>query len=129
MTATSAPVAGRHEWIGIAVLGSIGTAVYRNRVAESLPAGLSFEAAATARDTLGGAVGVASQLAELPGAAVRAASQAAFVDGLHLAAVSAAAVVFALAIATVLWLGGEQADAPAEAEPEREPSCACGAGA
>jgi DHA2 family multidrug resistance protein-like MFS transporter len=48
--------------LGIAILGSIGVAVYRNRLADALPAGLPAEAAAAARDTLGGAMGVAAQL-------------------------------------------------------------------
>src|SRR5262249_36597888 len=48
--------------LGIAILGSIGVAVYRGELAASLPAGIPAQAAAAARDTLGGAVGVASQL-------------------------------------------------------------------
>jgi DHA2 family multidrug resistance protein-like MFS transporter len=124
LSETSAELGGA---VGIAVLGSIGTAVYRSRVAELLPAGLSFEAAATARDTLGGAVGVAAQVADLPGAALLEASRTAFVDGLHLAAVCGAVVVFALAIVTALWLGGERSDALSEPEPG--PMQPCGAGA
>lgn len=119
LSETSAELGGA---VGIAVLGSIGTAVYRSQVADSLPAGLSFEAAATARDTLGGAVGVAAQLSDLSGAALLEVSRAAFVDGLHLAAVCGAVVVFGLAVVTVLWLGGEQTGTPDE--PEHEAPCA-----
>ena len=46
--------------LGTAVLGSILTAAYRAGV--SLPAGLTDENAATARETLGGAVSVAESI-------------------------------------------------------------------
>src|SRR5215211_2660088 len=48
--------------LGIAILGSIGVAIYRAGLADSLPAGVPSQASAAARDTLGGAVGVAQQL-------------------------------------------------------------------
>jgi MFS transporter, DHA2 family, multidrug resistance protein len=48
--------------LGIAILGSIGTAVYRSQVTGALPAGVPPEAAQAARDTLGGAVAAAGQL-------------------------------------------------------------------
>ena len=48
--------------LGIAVLGSIGTAVYRGAMADAMPAGVPPEAAEAARDTLGGAVAAAEQL-------------------------------------------------------------------
>src|SRR4029450_1080553 len=41
--------------LGIAILGSIGVAVYRGELAAALPAGVPGQAAAVARDTLGGA--------------------------------------------------------------------------
>jgi hypothetical protein len=56
--------------LGIAVLGVIGTAVYRGQVADGVPAGVPPEAADAARDTLGGVVAVAAGLPEQLGAAV-----------------------------------------------------------
>ena len=50
--------------LGIAVLGAVGTAVYRSEIAEMLPSGVPPAAAESARDTLGAAV-VAGD--ELPG--------------------------------------------------------------
>src|SRR5262249_61755725 len=47
--------------LGIAILGSIGVAVYRGELAASLPAGIPAQAAAVARDNPGGAGGVARQ--------------------------------------------------------------------
>ncbi len=42
--------------LGIAILGSIGTAIYRADMADSLPAGVPLATAEAARETLGGAV-------------------------------------------------------------------------
>ena len=42
--------------LGIAALGSVGTAVYRHQIGADLPAGLTPETLATARDTLAGAI-------------------------------------------------------------------------
>jgi DHA2 family multidrug resistance protein-like MFS transporter len=50
--------------LGIAVLGSLGTAIYRGSVTSALPADLSPTATAAARDTLGGALSVASQMSD-----------------------------------------------------------------
>jgi DHA2 family multidrug resistance protein-like MFS transporter len=63
-----------------------------------------FEAAATARDTLGGAVGVAGQLSEQVGAALLGASREAFVDGLQFVAVCATVITIGLTVMAVLWL-------------------------
>ncbi|HEX6653974.1 MAG TPA: MFS transporter [Thermoleophilaceae bacterium] len=78
--------------LGIAVLGSIGTAVYRNDVADALPDGLITGAAASAHDTLGGAVAVADRL---PANTLDAAN-AAFAHGLEVAALAAAALLLGM---------------------------------
>lgn len=72
--------------LGIAVLGSIGMAVYRGQVAANLPAGISAEAAATAQETLGGAVTLAGELGSPLGTALLDTAHTAFVQGLHLVA-------------------------------------------
>src|SRR6202041_910441 len=56
ITETSAEVGGA---LGIALLGVAGTAVYRGRIAGTLPAGVPPHAARAAHDTLGGAVAAA----------------------------------------------------------------------
>lgn len=53
---TSAELGGA---LGIAILGSIGTAVYRTELAKAIPAGVPPEAQEAARDTLGGAAAAA----------------------------------------------------------------------
>ena len=55
--------------LGIAVLGSVGTSIYRSIVISAIPEGLSPDLAAAARDTLGGALNVAAQLADPAAAA------------------------------------------------------------
>nr|WP_042188916.1 MFS transporter [Kibdelosporangium sp. MJ126-NF4]CEL18538.1 major facilitator superfamily MFS_1 [Kibdelosporangium sp. MJ126-NF4]CTQ98022.1 major facilitator superfamily MFS_1 [Kibdelosporangium sp. MJ126-NF4] len=72
--------------LGIAVLGSVGTAVYSGRLADSVPPGLTAEAAQTARTTLSGAVSVAARSPEHIGAELLGAARAAFTGGLHLIA-------------------------------------------
>jgi DHA2 family multidrug resistance protein-like MFS transporter len=98
--------------LGIAILGSIGTAVYRGTVASRLPAGVPPEAAEIARDTLGAAVGVAGQLPDELGRALLDIARAGFVEGLHLAAAISATVAIAAAILAVVVLrrvpGGAQ---------------------
>jgi DHA2 family multidrug resistance protein-like MFS transporter len=84
--------------LGIAILGSIGTAVYRTNVVDGLPASMSPEAATAARDTLGGAVAVAGQLAGRPGAALLGAAREAFTQGLQVTAALSAAIVVAIAV-------------------------------
>lgn len=95
--------------LGIAVLGSLGVAIYRRQVGESLPAGISAEAAATAQDTLGGAISVVGQLSETVGPLFLLASREAFVDGLQLVAWCATVVIVGLAVVAGLWLGQEPA--------------------
>jgi DHA2 family multidrug resistance protein-like MFS transporter len=87
MSETSGELGGA---LGIAILGSVGTALYRAEVADALPADIPAGVADAARDTLGGALTVAQTLpAELAGAVV-AAAQTAFIDALHLVAAVAA---------------------------------------
>lgn len=69
-------------------------APYRGQVRDAIPAGVTARAGDPARDTLGGAVGVADQLP----AGLLAAARDAFTDGLHLAAVVAAVALAALAV-------------------------------
>jgi hypothetical protein len=84
--------------LGIAILGSIGVALYRSELADTLPAGIPSQAAAVARDTLGGAVGVAHQLPADVGAALLAAAREAFTQGLQVTAASSAAVAVGIAV-------------------------------
>ncbi|MGW0735403.1 MFS transporter [Streptomyces sp. NPDC002851] len=82
--------------LGIALLGSVVTGVYRDFTA---PTGVPAETAAAARDSLGGAVEVVKELPGDQGAALLKAAQDAFTAGFETAAGVAAAVLFAAAVA------------------------------
>ena len=97
---TSAELGGA---LGIAILGVVGTAAYRGQMAHALPAGVVPQAAAAARDTLGGAVAAAGQLPDELGQALLDAARQAFIQGLHLAfAISAIAAVAVAVLAAVM---------------------------
>jgi DHA2 family multidrug resistance protein-like MFS transporter len=83
--------------LGIAVLGSIGTAVYRNQVADGVPAGVPDEEAETARDTLGGAIEAAERLPDQLGTALLEAARDAFTTGMQVTSLAAAAVALGMA--------------------------------
>ncbi|HYV67447.1 MAG TPA: MFS transporter [Myxococcales bacterium] len=108
--------------LGIAILGSIGTALYRGAMADALPRGIPTEAAEAARSTLGGALAVAAQLPDQVGAALRAAAREAFTQGMELTAIVSAVVVAATAVlATVMLRRRPVAGTTASAHPEPEP--------
>ncbi|MFI9205446.1 MFS transporter [Streptomyces sp. NPDC053048] len=79
--------------MGMAVFGSIGTAVYRRDVEESMPAGLPGDVVAAVRETLGGAAGAATRLPDATGGSVLAAAREAFTHGMTVAAVGGAALL------------------------------------
>ena len=95
--------------LGIAVMGSIGTALYRGTLISTLPAGVPADTAAMARDTLGGALVAAGQLADPLGPALMASAREAYVQGLHLIAViSAVALVATAALVFSVLRGGHR---------------------
>jgi DHA2 family multidrug resistance protein-like MFS transporter len=109
--------------LGIAVLGSIGTAVYRREVAGAFPDGVPPDAAEAARDTLGGAVSVADRLPDPLTAGLLDAARGAFTQGLQLTAITSAAIVVGMAVLALLLLrhAGLNSDAedPAGTAPDR----------
>jgi DHA2 family multidrug resistance protein-like MFS transporter len=111
--------------LGISMLGSLGVAIYRGDLAQ-LPAGLSPEAAATAKDTLGGAVKVAGLLPDSLGAAVLEVSRAAFVEAMQVAASISAVAAIAVALFAVTALrhvSPSATEAAEEAKPIAETDC------
>ncbi|KAF0848523.1 MFS transporter [Nocardia caishijiensis] len=69
--------------LGVAVIGSIGTAVYRGQMAGELPSGLPTELAHTAEDTLAGALHVASMLPQAVGAELTTTARQAYTQALQ----------------------------------------------
>jgi MFS family permease len=84
--------------LGIAVLGSVATAVYRFHVTGAMPAGVPREAADAALATLGGAVAVAQRLPHDVGAELLEVVRAAFTRAFE----TTAAINGALSIATAI---------------------------
>jgi len=108
--------------LGIAILGSIGVAIYRSQLATTLPPGVPSQAAAVARDTLGGAVGVAHQLPDGVGAALLGAAREAFTMGLQVTAAISAVVAVGIAVLATFLLRGVRASS--QAEPAEQPATA-----
>jgi DHA2 family multidrug resistance protein-like MFS transporter len=100
MSETGSEVGGA---LGLSILGTIGLVIYRARMAADLPAGVPAAAAAAARDTLGAAAEVASQIPGEAGLALLRVAQSAFVEGLQVAA--SISVVLALVVAVVTLVG------------------------
>jgi DHA2 family multidrug resistance protein-like MFS transporter len=96
--------------LGIAILGSIGTAVYRLSMADAVPENVPTAAADAARSTLGGALAAAQAL----GPAAFEAARAAFVEALQtVAAISAAVLLATTGLAVLLLRRVRPANAPA----------------
>ncbi|GAP51996.1 MFS transporter [Streptomyces azureus] len=93
--------------LGIAVLGSIVTGVYRDFTG---PAGTP----AAARESLGGAVEAAAGMPAHTSAVMLDAARTSFVDGLALAAGAGAAVLLAAAVAAWFLLRGQRLESGAE---------------
>jgi DHA2 family multidrug resistance protein-like MFS transporter len=84
--------------LGIAVMGSIVTAIYRGEVADTLPAGVPAEAAEIARGTIGGAVSVAEQLPGALGAELLDAAREAFAQAFGTTAALSAVIAIGVAL-------------------------------
>lgn len=112
MSETGAELGGA---LGIAILGSLGTAVYRTNLTATMPAGMAPGDQAAALDSLGGAVQIGSGLPFQLGDALVEAGKAAFVDGLHTTTgvTAVVALVIAGAVAALLRnVPARSADAP-----------------
>lgn len=83
---------------GIAIFGSLGTLLYRERLLAQLPADLPADSVAAASATLGGALSAAAALPEAAGNALRQAARLAFTDALHAMAVTGAVLLLVAAV-------------------------------
>jgi len=121
--------------LGIAILGSVGVAIYRGQLSNGLPAGVPAELAGPARDTLGGAVAVAVQLPPDVGAALLQVAHSAFVAGMQATAIIATVIAIGLAALSVVllrsaraptdsdWSQGDESQAEADAgHPTEQPT-------
>ncbi|MFD7262246.1 MFS transporter [Streptomyces sp. NPDC059874] len=103
--------------LGMAVLGSLGTAVYRGDLADADPA---------VRETLGGAVAVAHQVGGEAGAQLLALAREAFVHGMQYAAWGGTALLLGAALLAAALLRGIGTPAPAPAPAPADESSLAG---
>ena len=90
--------------LGIAVIGSIGAALYRNHMLTAMPKGLSDTLALAAGDTLGGAIGAAAQLPDDIAQPLMAAAKTGFNLALHANAAIGAVILALTAMGVVVML-------------------------
>ncbi|MFG1883053.1 MFS transporter [Micromonospora sp. NPDC049102] len=108
--------------LGVAVLGSVLSAVYRSDVGDALT-GLPAQAQDAANESISGAYAAAGRLGPAAPTLISAANDA-FVTAMHWAA-ALSAIVAALGMLVVLrWMPGRDALAPASAAPAAEPELA-----
>jgi MFS transporter, DHA2 family, multidrug resistance protein len=103
--------------LGIALLGAVGTAVYRGQIDDAVSADVTSDAAEVARDTLGAAVAAGDELPAGAAAELVNAAQDAFTQALQLAATLSAMVAIGAAIVALALL--RQARTQSELDEER----------
>jgi MFS transporter, DHA2 family, multidrug resistance protein len=108
--------------LGIAILGSIGTAVYRGEIDGALPSGVPDDAAEATRDTLGGAVGASDALPSGQAGDVLDVAREALIGGLQLTAAIGAALLVAIAVVAAVALRRERIGAQPEPRPDPAPA-------
>jgi len=109
--------------LGVAILGSVFSAVYSGRMADAV-AGLPADVAAIVRDSIGGALSVAGQVGGDSGLAISAAARSAFVDGMAMASLIGMIVALVGAVVAFVWLparAGSQGAGQETSHPSTEP--------
>lgn len=107
--------------LGIAMLGSIGTVIYRGTMADVIPPGLTPEAGDAARSTLGGALAAAEELGGPAGAELLGTARGAFAQALGLTAAVSAVVMIATAVVALVLLRHVRPSAQAGGHENRAP--------
>jgi DHA2 family multidrug resistance protein-like MFS transporter len=90
--------------LGVAVLGSIMTAVYRTRLSDAPLPGVSPDALEAASDTLGAAVATAGAIEGDAGSALLDAARHAFTDSMQASALVSAALALAAAVVCIRFM-------------------------
>lgn len=88
--------------MGIAILGSIGTAVYRLNISGAIPGMVTAADATTIRSTLGGALAVADKLPKETSQSLINEAQKAFTTSLEVMALISAILSVLLALLVIL---------------------------
>jgi MFS transporter, DHA2 family, multidrug resistance protein len=100
--------------LSIAILGTLGIAVYRIQVDDQIPAGVPADAAEAARDTIGGAVAAGEQLPAALASQLLDAAGEAFTQGMQVVALVSAVLAAVTAVLAAILLrhvrGGDEPD-------------------
>ncbi|OSQ29112.1 MFS transporter [Thalassospira sp. MCCC 1A03138] len=107
MSETSAELGGA---LGIAILGSVGTAIYRDVMIEAVPTWIGNEAADAIRSTLGGAVNALHDLPATISSDILPLARAAFTDGLQVISIICTILMVLSAIGTLFALRDARCD-------------------
>ncbi|MGV9482414.1 hypothetical protein ACWDNR_23675, partial [Gordonia aichiensis] len=108
--------------LGVAVIGSIGTAVYRGQMAGNLPTGLPTEVAHTAEDTLAGALQVAATLPAALGAELTTVARQAYTHALQVNSLVGIGLTAIAATLVLVLLRHLPAPNEAKSTPDTEPA-------
>nr|WP_042178245.1 MFS transporter [Kibdelosporangium sp. MJ126-NF4]CEL13069.1 major facilitator superfamily MFS_1 [Kibdelosporangium sp. MJ126-NF4]CTQ98756.1 major facilitator superfamily MFS_1 [Kibdelosporangium sp. MJ126-NF4] len=90
--------------LGVAVLGTLGAAVYRNQITESVPDGLPIDVADSARNSFNDALAEVGQVPPELGDRLLKSAREAFTGGLNVVGAASAAILAVLAVVTVALL-------------------------
>jgi MFS transporter, DHA2 family, multidrug resistance protein len=90
--------------LGIALLGSLGTAIYRFKMEDAIPAGVRADIADAARESISGAVSAAAHVPGRSGAGLLEAAHQAFTTALNTVAGISAIVFVGLAVLAAISL-------------------------
>ncbi|WP_246222551.1 MFS transporter [Phytoactinopolyspora limicola] len=109
--------------MGIATLGTVGTAAYSSRMEGIIPAGIPDDVASSAQDSFANAFAAAAELPSALGAQLVASANEAFVWGFNVVAALSAALLGGIAVMVMTVLRhvrpvGETDDDPAGADAE-----------
>ncbi len=107
--------------LGVATMGSIGTAVYRGQLSDSALSGLSGEAVEAARESITGAVATAAQLPDRLGLDLLADAREAFTDGLNVVAGLSAVLFLVLAVVAAVLFRHVPPYSDRESDPDTNP--------
>jgi DHA2 family multidrug resistance protein-like MFS transporter len=99
--------------MGVALMGSLATFVYRAQITDTAPAGLPADAATAARDSVAAAITAAQQLPDELGAQLADAARTAFTSGLNTVGVVGTAIFAGLTILAATVLRNEHNPDPA----------------
>jgi MFS transporter, DHA2 family, multidrug resistance protein len=110
--------------LGITLLGSLATAVYRHELSSTIPHEVPHLVARVAQDTLGGALKVSSQLPHASGLALIALARAAFADASVLMFSLCIGIALLAALGAIVLLRGRTGAASPDQQPELVPHAA-----